>query len=72
MTPSVKDNNSSPILVLKNKWSCLSSFNTIKYLGYIVRPDDQSHDPALVEAIVNFPKPKTIKGIRSFIDVFSF
>jgi hypothetical protein len=50
---------------------CVFAVNTIKYLGYIVGPEGQSPDPALVEAIVNFPKPKTIKDIRSFIGMCS-
>ncbi len=50
---------------------CVFAVNTIKYLGYIVGPDGQSPDPLLVEAIVNFPKPKTIKDIRCFIGMCS-
>ncbi len=50
---------------------CVFAVNAIKYLGYIVGPDGQSPDPLLVEAIVNFPKPKTIKDVRSFIGMCS-
>ena len=50
---------------------CVFAVNTIKYLGYIVGSDGQSPDPALIEAIVDFRKPKTIKDIRSFVGMCS-
>lgn len=39
----------------------------IRYLGYIIGNGQLKTDPTKVEAITNFPQPKTIRQLRSFL-----
>lgn len=44
----------------------------LKYLGYVVDKDGLHTDPAKLEIIKNFPRPKSVKNIRSFIGMCSY
>lgn len=44
----------------------------LKYLGHIVNEFGIQTDPEKVQSIVDFPKPKTVKDIRSFIGLASW
>ena len=44
----------------------------ISFLGHIISKDGISVDPAKVEAIVEWPRPKTIQEIRSFLGLAGY
>ncbi|CAA9997935.1 unnamed protein product [Nesidiocoris tenuis] len=45
---------------------------SLSYLGYVVDHNGLHVDPAKVEAIVDFPRPKTVKQLRRFLGVASW
>lgn len=44
----------------------------LKYLGYIVDKDGLHTDPSKLEIIKNYPTPKSVKNVRSFIGMCSY
>ena len=44
----------------------------IHYLGYIISEEGISMDPKRIEAIVNFPTPKNVTHVRSFIGLIGY
>lgn len=44
----------------------------LRYLGYIVDKDGLHTDPSKLEIIKNFPTPKSVKNVRSFIGMCSY
>lgn len=44
----------------------------LKYLGHIVDENGISTDPEKVQSIVDFPTPKSAKGVRSFLGLASW
>ena len=44
----------------------------VSYLGHIVTADGVTTDPAKTEAVVNWPKPATLKELRSFLGFCSY
>ena len=44
----------------------------IKYLGYVVNKHGLSTDPEKIQCIKDFPVPKTVKEVRSFIGLASY
>ena len=58
---------------LKIRWE-KSEFakNEIKYLGHVVNVDGIRVDPGKIECMVDFPRPKTVKQVRSFLGLVSW
>ena len=52
-----------------NKEKCHFCRPELKFLGYIVTNKGLRVDPEKVEAIVNYPVPKTVKEVRRFLGV---
>jgi Tat protein secretion system quality control protein TatD with DNase activity len=48
---------------VKCAWLCTS----VKYLGHVLDQDGIHPDPDKVEAIVNWPTPKSVRSLRAFI-----
>ncbi|KAG5735334.1 hypothetical protein E4T56_gene11036 [Termitomyces sp. T112] len=50
------------------------SFHTaeVKYLGVIITPDGVRMDPAKVDAILNWPSPRNVKEVQSFLGFANF
>ncbi|KAG5729497.1 hypothetical protein E4T56_gene4641 [Termitomyces sp. T112] len=50
------------------------SFHTaeVEYLGVIVTPDSVRMDPAKVDAILNWPSPRNVKEVQSFLGFANF
>jgi len=46
---------------------CAFATDTVDYLGHICTPQGIKPDPKKVQAVVEYPIPKTVKGIRSFV-----
>ena len=44
----------------------------VEYLGYVVSQDGVSASPEKVRAVQNYPVPKTVREVRSFIGLASF
>ena len=44
----------------------------VTYLGHVVSADGVATDPAKTEAVTNWPKPKTLKDLRSFLGFASY
>src|SRR5437762_1588455 len=46
--------------------------NSIEYLGHIVDGDGLRPNPQLVQALVDFPRPKTLKELQSFLGLVNY
>lgn len=44
----------------------------VEFLGYIVANNVIKTDPHKIEAIFNFPVPKTVRQLRSFLGVTGY
>ena len=44
----------------------------VEYLGHILTPNGLKTNPRLVEAVLNFPKPKCVQQVKQFLGLSSF
>ena len=51
---------------------CEFSKDTVEYLGYILSPDGLSMDPAKIKTILEWPEPRKIKEVQSFLGFANF
>jgi len=51
---------------------CLFSVDTVSYLGFILSKDGLKMDPAKVQAITDWPEPKKVKDVQSFLGFANF
>ena len=51
---------------------CQSFRPKVTYLGHVVSSDGIATDPAKTEIVTNWPKPKTLKDLRSFLGFTSY
>jgi hypothetical protein len=51
---------------------CVFAQPKVQYLGYIVSQDGIEAAPDKVKAVRNYPVPKTVKQVRSFLGLASF
>lgn len=58
-------------LCLKAK-KCSFVQQSVKYLGYIVSAEGIAADPKKVNAILNFPVPRDVKALQSFLGLASY
>jgi hypothetical protein len=58
-------------LTLKAK-KCDLFKNSVSYLGHIVSADGVQTDPTKVEAVRDWPEPKSVKEVRSFLGLASY
>jgi hypothetical protein len=51
-----------------------STFSTdiVEYLGHLVTPEGIKPNPVLVQAIVKYPRPETLKGLQCFLDMTNY
>ena len=51
---------------------CTFFTDTVEYLGHIIGPDGIKPNPALVKAIIEFPQPRTLKELQSFLGLANY
>ncbi|MBW0520402.1 hypothetical protein O181_060117 [Austropuccinia psidii MF-1] len=51
---------------------CVFHFSSVEYLGYVVSSEGLKIDSSKVEQILNWPQPKNIKALQSFLGFSSF
>jgi hypothetical protein len=51
---------------------CTLFTDTIDYLGHLVTPEGIKPNPALVEAIIKYPRPETLKSLQSFLGMMNY
>jgi transposase InsO family protein len=51
---------------------CVFATDTVEYLGHICTPDGIRPDPKKVKAVNEYPVPKTVKEIRSFLGLVGY
>lgn len=51
---------------------CLFSITIIPYLGIIITPEGISMEQEKVKVVMEWPTPKTVKGIQSFLGFTNF
>ncbi|KAK1695348.1 hypothetical protein QYE76_012045 [Lolium multiflorum] len=55
-----------------NLEKCTFCTNRVAFLGYVVTAQGIEVDPAKIEAIENWPQPKTVTQVRSFLGLAGF
>ncbi len=55
-----------------NSNKCCFAAKSILFLGHVVSKDGSKPDSGNIEAILHFPKPKTITNIRSFLGLTGY
>ncbi|MBW0579247.1 hypothetical protein O181_118962 [Austropuccinia psidii MF-1] len=51
---------------------CVFHASSVEYLGYVVSSDGLRMDSSKVQQILNWPQPKNIKGLQSFLGFANF
>ena len=55
-----------------NPEKCQFGYFLVRFLGHTVSADGVGTDPSKVEAVLNWPIPKTLKDVRSFLGLASY
>ncbi|MBW0557061.1 hypothetical protein O181_096776 [Austropuccinia psidii MF-1] len=63
----LRDNN-----LFSKASKCVFHAPSVEYLGYVVSIDGLKMDSSKVQQILNWPQPKTIKALQSFLGVANF
>lgn len=56
------------IKLKKSNFACCK----IKFLGHIITPEGVEMDPTRIEAITDFPEPRNLKELRSFLGLVNY
>jgi len=51
---------------------CKFSINTTEFLGFVISPDSISMSKSKVDAILQWPTPKNLKQVQSFLGFANF
>ena len=51
---------------------CHWSVNKILFLGHVFQPEGVSSDPKKLEIVRNYPRPTTVKGVKSFLGLSGY
>jgi len=51
---------------------CYFGVSEVKYLGQIVRPEGVRVDPKKIQAMQDWPRPKTLKSLRGFLGLTDY
>ena len=55
-----------------NADKCTFDADSVEYLGFILSPDGLTMDPAKVQTIKDWPEPRKVKDIQSFLGFAHF
>ena len=55
-----------------NAEKCVFNSDTVEYLGYILSPAGLTMDPSKIKAITDWPEPRKVKDIQSFLGFANF
>ena len=44
----------------------------VKYLGHIVSKEGIKTDPSKIQSVMNWPRPRKVKDVRSFVGLCSY
>ena len=55
-----------------NVWKCSFRMKSFIYLGHVVGEGQVHPEPSKVEAIRNFPQPKSKKAVRAFLGIAGY
>lgn len=58
--------------LVANKKKCFFGQKTVEYLGHVISHDGVSMDPSKVSSVLQWPRPKTVKGVRGFLGLTSY
>ena len=51
---------------------CKFSIDSVEYLGFILLKDSLKMDSAMIQTIMDWPEPRKVKDIQSFLGFANF
>jgi len=55
-----------------NREKCNFTRKELPFLGHVINDEGISPDPSTVQKIIDFPQPRTVKGLRSFLGLAGY
>lgn len=55
-----------------NTGKCVLGATKIEYIGHYILAEGVCTDPRKIEAVANWPQPKTVKQVRSFLGLAGY